>query len=435
MRVLVKYLFVLILLANFTVSSTAYTLQFTDDTQTVRLRWSKNVIPITLSTSLLKSHNVKAETDVLGAVRRSLKTWEKAADVKFRVLWSENQTVSPPGNAGDGINLITVAQTAENLLMFGGDSSETAARTRIFFNRQGAITEADIVLNPFSLFSTDESVGTFDLEATVTHEIGHLLGLEHSSVVGATMYEHQGKNGIYSLPNTAPRSLAEDDIAGIRAIYGAKTPDANCCGTISGRISSSAGKASSHYKILAENAANGRVFAGVESSAGGKFKIEGLPSGKYRVFAQDSAGGNSAEKVGDFDVQKGQTTTVSERISLKPKNFDFQFIGFNGQISQLAVPVNTNKTYLIYVGGKNLDAGRLKVNFNSPYFSVEPESLVKHEYGAEVSVFSFEVTVAENAEPGEYSFSLLSENGAEDYIIGGIVIKDTINPWFKYNLQ
>jgi predicted Zn-dependent protease len=436
MRKVVKYIFILLLLMNFTYSSTAYTLQFTDDTQNVRLRWSKNVIPIAISSSLTKNLNIKAESDVLDAVRRSLETWEKVADIEFQLVWSDEQSVSAAGKQGDGISLITIAQTPENLILFGGDAVETAARTRIFFNRRGAITEADIVLNPYSQFSTDGTAGMFDLEATLTHEIGHLLGLEHSAVIGATMYEHQGKNGVYSLPNTVARSLAEDDIAGVRAIYGAKTPEENCCGTISGKISLSSGKTANDYQIWAEDAIGGRVSAGTMTFAGGKFKIEGLKTGKYRIYAQEySANNNSAAKLGEFDVERGKLTLVSERITLKPKNFDFQFVGFNGQISQLAIPVNNKKSYMIYVAGKNLDISRLRVEFNSPYFSVVPDSLVKHDYGSEVSVFSFEVDVKENAQPGEYSFSLQSKNGAADFIVGGIVIEDTINPWFKYNFE
>lgn len=435
MRKLVKYLFILLLLMNFTYSSMAYTLQFTDDTQNVRLHWSKKVIPVALSTSLLKNQNIKADSDVLSAVRHSIETWEKVADIEFQIIWSDNQSVSAAGNFGDGISLITIAQTPENLLLFGGDATETAARTRVFFNRRGIITEADIVLNPYSQFSTDENIGMFDLQATLTHELGHLLGLEHSAVVGATMYEHQGKNGVYSLPNISPRSLAEDDISGVRTIYGAKVTEENCCGTISGRISLSSGKIANDYQIWAEDALSGRISASVMAAAG-KFKIEGLKTGKYRIYAQEYlTGNNSAEKLGEFEVEKGKVTPVAQRITLKPKDFDFQFIGFNGQISQLAIPLNNKKTYLIYVAGKNLDSERLSVKFNSPYFTVASDSFVKHDYGSEVTVFSFEVDVSEKAQTGEYSFYLQSKNGAKDFFIGGIIIEDTVNPWFKYNFQ
>jgi hypothetical protein len=51
-----------------------------------------------------------------------------------------------------------------------------------------------------------------DLITMAAHEFGHSLGLSHSTVPGALMYP------IYGGPQ---RFLAADDIASIRAIYGA----------------------------------------------------------------------------------------------------------------------------------------------------------------------------------------------------------------------
>lgn len=410
----------------------AYTVYSVERSLFSRLRWEKNVIPVTVSSSLVKNLNIKSESDVLGAIRRSFEVWEKAADIEFRVTWSEKQSVSPPGKTGDGVSLITVAQTPENLLLFSGDTGETAARTRTFFNRRGIITESDIVLNPFAQFSTDGTAGMFDLEATLTHEIGHLLGLEHSSVIGATMFEHQGKNGIYSLPNFSPRTLAEDDVSRIRALYGVKTADENCCGSISGKLSFSTGKSAEGFQVWAEDVASGRVLTGILTGADGSFHLEGLPVGKYRVFAQERLKkGFSAVLLGDFAVEKDKNIQINERISLKRKNFDFQYIGFNGQISELAVPVNSGKAYQIFVAGKNLDFNQLKVKFSSPYFSVTPNSFTKHNYGPDLSVFSFEIKVTENAQVGEYSFSLESKNGASDYAVGSVIVEETVNSWYS----
>ena len=55
-------------------------------------------------------------------------------------------------------------------------------------------------------------VGT-DLRNTVTHESGHMLGLGHSADVNATMFASA------STGETSKRTLADDDIAGICAIY------------------------------------------------------------------------------------------------------------------------------------------------------------------------------------------------------------------------
>lgn len=53
--------------------------------------------------------------------------------------------------------------------------------------------------------------GSFDLETVALHEIGHLLGLQHSSIEGAIMWP--------SVPEGASKGLHADDIAGIKALY------------------------------------------------------------------------------------------------------------------------------------------------------------------------------------------------------------------------
>ena len=62
------------------------------------------------------------------------------------------------------------------------------------------------------VWSVGAAVGAFDVETVALHEIGHIVGLEHSTVAGAVM-----------LPtidyNTAKRTLTKDDIDGFRALY------------------------------------------------------------------------------------------------------------------------------------------------------------------------------------------------------------------------
>jgi hypothetical protein len=434
MSKILKIFLVLLLLSSFSLSTMAYTTQFADEGETKRLHWKNGIIPIALSSSLTKENlNVKADSDVLGAVRRSLATWETVANVKFEVTIADKQSVSPSGKFGDGVSLITIAQTTDNLMLFGSDSEAVSARTRIFYNGKGFITEADIVLNPYQRFSTDGAIGTFDLEATLTHEIGHLLGLEHSTIIGATMHAHQGKNGIYNLPGYSSRTLAEDDISGVRALYGAETSNEECCGTISGKLLTANIKGTKSFQVWAEESETGRVAAGVVTNAEGNYLIEGLPNGDYKLYAQDfSERKNSAEEIGEVSSISGKTITLTNKIKNKPKNFDVQYIGFNGQLSELAVPVNSGNSYTIYVGGKNLDVKNIEIGFTSPFFTATPGTITKLDYGLELSVVSFEVKVIPGTPAGEYSFFVKNNNNEINFIAGGLTVESFVNPWSSY---
>lgn len=428
-----------LLLMSSALPSAAYSTQFADSGETMRLHWAGKLIPIAFSASLIKTNPyIKPDSDIQGAIERSLDAWEKAADVKFQVSWTDKQTVSPTGKSGDGVSLVTIAQTPENLLLFGEDADTVSARTRIFFNRRGYITEADIVLNPYQQFSTDGSFGTFDFEATLTHEIGHLLGLDHSSVTGATMNEHQGKNGVYNLSAFSSRTLAEDDLAGIRALYGANSAGENCCGTLAGKLLSAGGKAAKNFQVWAEEAESGRVAAGVLTNADGVYRVEGLRSGQYKIYTQDFGGETgksfSVEELGEVNVVNGKTQTLSKKLKSATKDFDVRYIGFNAQVSELAVPVNGGKSYLIYVGGKNLDAGKVSIGFNSPYISVTPRSLTDHKYDADISVISFEISVAAETPLGEYSFFVKSAGEAAEFAVGSLTVETFVNSWNSHLL-
>ena len=57
------------------------------------------------------------------------------------------------------------------------------------------------------------NTGTADFYYIAIHEIGHMLGLLHSNVVGSIMWREWPGPG-------ASRDLSQDDINGIRALYG-----------------------------------------------------------------------------------------------------------------------------------------------------------------------------------------------------------------------
>jgi hypothetical protein len=404
------------------------------DEGVTNLRWKAGAVRIAVSNSLLRENpNIKRDSDVAGAIKRSIDAWSAVANVEIQETNSDKQSASPAGPAGDGISLITIAATPENVLLFAKDPENAAATTRVFYNKRGMITEADIVLNPYLQFSTDGTIGTFDLESTLTHEIGHLLGLQHSSVFGATMHANYGKNGVFGLQNFSSRTLSADDIAAVRALYGSKVDDTECCGTIEGSISLGT-KATRNYDVWIEDS-NGRV-KGSTRSADGDFRFSGLSVGKYHVFAQDNSvlkTGVAARLIGDATVAAGETASVSAKALAGARDLELNYLGFNGQLSEVAVSLSAGRTYVIYLGGKNLDPKKLSVSFSSPFLSVVPGSIRSLDYGEDVSVVSLEVRVSARAAKGEYTLFGELENGGKRAIIGGLTIDNFTNPWNNFS--
>src|SRR2546427_8579208 len=74
----------------------AYTLGYRDSAGIVAGRWLTKPIIISFSTSLYSPPpNIKAGSDVIGAVRNALEHLGKAADVQFLATSSTAQTINP----------------------------------------------------------------------------------------------------------------------------------------------------------------------------------------------------------------------------------------------------------------------------------------------------------------------------------------------------
>lgn len=422
----------------------------------LQIKWKTKTIQIALSTSLtLPSASITPESDVVGAVHRALNSWSKAANITFEVVTSKVQSISP-ASRGDGINLITIAPTSENLAIFA--EGNNAARTRVFYDpATGEISEADIVINPYPYsaedvplqFSTDLTPGTYDLESTFAHEIGHLLGLSHSGVIASTMQASQGLNGIYGLPALTERTLSDADWTAVRSVYGRCEKS----GSVEGKIQSSVdGKILpvSAAHVWLEDLAAGRVIASSLTTSSGNFSIGCVPAGDYRVMAEyldqqfleptalarDSRlsgrrrAFRSVEISGQLRVATDKLTSLNYNL-VPPQNsaptLNPRFLGLNSELSTSPLPAEAGTKLTLYVGGDGVDqVPGSGLSVNSPFITVDPASLTLQQFHDSTPVISFEVTLAATAPPGDYSIRLQSNSGEIAYLVGGI----TISPRF-----
>jgi len=390
------------------------------------LRWRGRIIKIAVSTSLTRpGSNMKLDSDVTSAVRRSLRAWQSVADIEFQLDTSDRQNVSPSGIAGDGVSLITIAQSPENLLLFAKDPQAEAAKTRVFFNTRGYVTEADIVLNPYQQFSTDGTFGTFDLESALTHEIGHLLGLGHSTVLSATMSNTLARNGTFGFADITGRTLAESDISAVRGLYGAYVADDTCCGTISGRLMAGSGKPVKGVDVWVEEIETGIVMSAATTQDDGGFRLGGIPEGQYRVLWQ--VGGedpvSSYRELGRYDLINGQDLVVSTRIAPRKSALALEFVGINSQLAAAPVTVDAGQEARVFVGGKDLDADQVRLTFSSPFLTVRPGSVVTHDFGDGLSVVSFIIKADAEIPSGDYSIFADHARGDSVALIGAINVE------------
>jgi hypothetical protein len=437
---------VLIALGLATLSGRASSLEYRDPQAISAHRWLRTPIIVSFSPSLVSPPaNIKSDSDVLGALRRAMKSWASSAEVEFFETSSTTEAISPL-NDGDGVNLITISPV--NATIFR--SSDCPGQTRVFYDSGGAIVEADIALNPNVLFSTDGTPGTYDLESAFAHELGHLLGLEHSAIIGATMQPRQARNGVYGVPAITQRSLSADDQARARSLYGPKAGSASISGRLTTNMSGHARMISGAH-IFAENVW-GSVAAGSISNAAGNYHLEGLPPGVYRVFGQSLNGAVAAADLGqsgsfagltdttpEFRSFVGSASTPSQSLNLSANSaahlsfFVFanpapaltpRLIGMNAELSTAALPLRPGETFTIYLAGENLDQISVEgISLSSPLMTVDGASLTQEEFDLPYPVISFRVIVAADIRPGDYSIRLRATDGELAYLPGALSIE------------
>ncbi|MEO5858895.1 MAG: matrixin family metalloprotease [Pyrinomonadaceae bacterium] len=384
-------------------------------------KWRNSHITLTLSRSLDSSSTIQA--DLSKVVRRSLSAWSVPTNITFDLADSELQSVSPKGNQGDGISLITVAVTPENLKLFPRQGASAAAVTRVFTDSRGYITEADIVLNPFVRFSTDGAYDTFDLQDTLTHEIGHLLGLEHLPVWGSMMYERGARSLGPSSFRGSRNDLPKVDASSIKGLYGPRPEEVRCCGAIVGRVVG--GKPGSPVLIWIEEFETGRLIAATVPDLDGSYRLEGIPEGEFSIHASSESRSNEfASDTSKISVAIAEETRRNFALRYLRSGMSVQMIGTSLQLGRLPIDLTPSSQGLflgfngdlsavnrVIATGGGLGFEAKTISDNLPRFS-------------SVKVVGFDMTIQPDQPKGEYTLVIEGSAGVRQYIVGSLIIRE-----------
>jgi hypothetical protein len=149
----------------------------------------------------------------ISAIQTGAAVWSEQSRANIRLVYSGTTSGS------------SLVMNNKNEVFFrNGSNGSNVAETYWWWDGSGRLVDADTVMyeGAFQFFTVAGCTVGIYVENVTAHEFGHALGLDHSSVPGATMQP--------SMPSYCDRTqltLEADDISGIESLYPPPAPPPN----------------------------------------------------------------------------------------------------------------------------------------------------------------------------------------------------------------
>ncbi len=346
------------------------------------------------------------------AIRNAVEAWNSVNGSRSRLVIDDSAGSKARQDwQSNDIHLVLFDENGSSGYFSG--ASGIVAITPVSFFTDGRIIDADVVFNGKNFrFTTSGEPAHFDVQDVAAHELGHLIGLDHSGVCGSTMYPYVDPTVILH------RSLAIDDQNGLRHLYPTST-----FGKIDGRLVREDESGISGAHIVALDA-SGRVAGAILASDSGSFRLEGLMPGQYTVYADpldqpvstiNLGGGQTIQT--DFSTTDFGTVTIAggETKAVGTQTAEPDTALSLGRVSDdYPLRVITGRTVTRTVRGSGLNASST-LTCSDPLVSLTNVSFS----GSSVT---FSVTVPAGAATGHLDLLVTDITGQRDTLVGGLEV-------------
>ncbi len=227
------------------------------------------------------------------AIRLAIQDWNEVTGTNVTMVEdTSSATQARTDWSADDIHMLIFDENNGSGYFSGGS---TVAITPVWFYSNGRIADADILFNGMTFsFTTSGVPGRFDIQDVAAHELGHLLGLDHSGWAGATMYPYVDTTVIEH------RSLSEDEAHGLRDIS-----VSGVFGRITGLVRRAGDSSVVRGAHVVARDDQGRTRAAILTGNTGAFTLWGLEPGSYTVYVRPLD-----EPVSSYNIGGGQTIEV-----------------------------------------------------------------------------------------------------------------------------